>query len=274
MLSILAPVWPVGAFAAEEERDPSVEVNLEVLDRFAPPKPPKKPQSPSRPQTLESYKPPPMFSAPAPKKVSKPEKIHGADTASPLLAVPAGEVITEEIFKPPVPPRRPKIMQVPESVLKKARVNYASQEKNGEQQEILGSQLVQPTARDILKSIDDHEITEPLPSLNQSNRISIGFQQNAIVLEEEMKKLIRGSVISKGSTAKNARYEIRGFASLSRSGVLAARRLSLARALEVKDFLVAQKIDPQKIDLQALGSETGETPADRVDIYVSRPANH
>lgn len=45
-----------------------------------------------------------------------------------------------------------------------------------------------------------------------------------------------------------------------------ARRLSLARALSVRDFLIASSIDSGRIDVRAMANKTDSVPVDRVDI--------
>ena len=49
-----------------------------------------------------------------------------------------------------------------------------------------------------------------------------------------------------------------------------ARRLSLSRFLAVRDFLVAQGIDDNRIDGRSLTSEPTELNADRVELYIER----
>lgn len=52
-----------------------------------------------------------------------------------------------------------------------------------------------------------------------------------------------------------------------------ARRVSLNRALAVRTFLIDKGIDPERLEVQALGSETDREPVDRVDIVFSGGAN-
>ena len=48
-----------------------------------------------------------------------------------------------------------------------------------------------------------------------------------------------------------------------------ARRLSLTRALAVRDYLVAKGISSGRIDVRALGSNTSSGDPDRVDVKVN-----
>ena len=65
-----------------------------------------------------------------------------------------------------------------------------------------------------------------------------------------------------------SRAQIIAFASGSADQSSAARRLSLKRALGVREYLIARGIRSQRMDLRALGNESGEGPPDRVDIVI------
>lgn len=70
---------------------------------------------------------------------------------------------------------------------------------------------------------------------------------------------------------QNARLELRSYASGTEETRLEARRLSLLRAIDVREFLVGQGIRGTRIDVRALGA-SGEAPtgraADRVDLVL------
>ncbi|HWK46105.1 MAG TPA: OmpA family protein [Stellaceae bacterium] len=66
------------------------------------------------------------------------------------------------------------------------------------------------------------------------------------------------------------RLQLSAYAGGTPDSASPARRLSLARALAVRSFLVDQGIHSSRIDVRALGNSTasGSGPADRVDIAV------
>ncbi len=66
----------------------------------------------------------------------------------------------------------------------------------------------------------------------------------------------------------DARAQIVAFAAGSSDQSSAARRLSLKRALGVREFLISKGIRSQRMDIRALGNESGEGPPDRVDIVI------
>ncbi|MDA0262246.1 MAG: OmpA family protein, partial [Proteobacteria bacterium] len=47
-----------------------------------------------------------------------------------------------------------------------------------------------------------------------------------------------------------------------------SRRLSLARALEVRSYLIRQGLKSTRVDVRALGASDASGPADRVDVIL------
>jgi outer membrane protein OmpA-like peptidoglycan-associated protein len=63
-----------------------------------------------------------------------------------------------------------------------------------------------------------------------------------------------------------ARIELQAFAGDAGSVTSTQRRISLRRALVVRQLLLDQGIPQERMDVRALGGATGNTPLDRVDI--------
>jgi hypothetical protein len=66
------------------------------------------------------------------------------------------------------------------------------------------------------------------------------------------------------------RLEIRAYTPLTSSTDSKARRLSLARFLAIRDYLVKNGISDDRIDARALGSQPNDANADRVELYIER----
>jgi len=62
------------------------------------------------------------------------------------------------------------------------------------------------------------------------------------------------------------RIELQAFAGDAGSVTSTQRRISLKRALAVRQVLLEQGIVAERMDVRALGGATGNTPLDRVDI--------
>ena len=67
----------------------------------------------------------------------------------------------------------------------------------------------------------------------------------------------------------STRLQLRSYASDVNESASAARRLSLARALAVRSFLIEAGVNSTRIDVRALGAKNERGPADRVDLVVA-----
>lgn len=68
----------------------------------------------------------------------------------------------------------------------------------------------------------------------------------------------------------DGRLQVRAYASGEDGTTSSARRISLARALSVRSYLMDKGIKPTRVDVRALGSETDRSPVDRVDLIFVR----
>ena len=67
-----------------------------------------------------------------------------------------------------------------------------------------------------------------------------------------------------------ARVEVRAYTAETAQTESKARRLSLARALAIRDYLVRNGVADDRIDSRALGAAPNETNPDRIELYVER----
>jgi outer membrane protein OmpA-like peptidoglycan-associated protein len=72
------------------------------------------------------------------------------------------------------------------------------------------------------------------------------------------------SLMPKASQGR--RFQIIGYATGQDGASSSARKISLSRALALRQFFIEHDVDPVDIDVRALGAETDRTPIDRVDI--------
>jgi len=71
---------------------------------------------------------------------------------------------------------------------------------------------------------------------------------------------------------RDERLLLQAYAAGSQSGgASGSRRLSLARALEVRSYLIRKGLKSTRIDVRALGTPDASGPADRVDIILLSP---
>lgn len=99
--------------------------------------------------------------------------------------------------------------------------------------------------------------------------LSLAFQKGETQLSSRHKEYIQVRLIEHLKAQSTVRLEIKAFAdSQSEDTRSGARRVSLARALAVREYLLTQGIQADRMDLRALGSKTEEPPIDRVDIEM------
>ncbi len=112
------------------------------------------------------------------------------------------------------------------------------------------------------------ETSEAIPSNEDLPTITYLFDQGDVKLNDDMKGLLNKDVIQTLTAYPDLRIEIRSYADAVDDSPSSARRASLARALAVRDHLLNNGIESQRMDLRALGSETNKLPIDRIEISL------
>lgn len=80
-------------------------------------------------------------------------------------------------------------------------------------------------------------------------------------------KFLAGDLNAAMTTA-SARVELQAFGGNKGDKGSDARRLSLKRALAIRQVLIDDGVSPDRIDVRAMGGADDSGPADRVDVYV------
>ena len=76
------------------------------------------------------------------------------------------------------------------------------------------------------------------------------------------------SDLNAAMSAPGARVELQAFGGTKGDKGSDARRLSLKRALAIRQVLIDDGVAPDRIDVRAMGGADDSGPADRVDVYV------
>lgn len=234
---------------------------------------------------LGDYTPPPMFGAP----LTTPDSIASSSTPT-LDKVDTSEKtneappLTQPFISPPKPQKKPAFAR---SVIAKNRLNkvQAAPVEEVEVEKIIVTEapdleVKTPDVRDILASIDpdvdlpaeradlpakERVLAEPLPLAGDI--ISFQYMPGETSLNADISDEVFESIFAKTKGRPNARIEIHGYAlSTDEGGESIERRLSLARALNMREMLTDRRISSQIIDIKALGRHTTQKPIDRVDI--------
>jgi len=76
------------------------------------------------------------------------------------------------------------------------------------------------------------------------------------------------SDLNAAMSSPNARVELQAFGGIKGDKGSDARRLSLKRALSIRQVLIDDGVAADRIDVRAMGGTDDTGPADRVDVYV------
>jgi len=189
-------------------------------------------RSAPRPVQLASAPPPPRVATPAPAPAPKP--------AAPKPAAPAPQVAGTNPFNPP---------------------NYSN---------IFGSQPAQ-TAKPA--PTQTAKAAPPAPSSDTAGltkRSVILFAKDASDPAEGALGAIKflAADLNAAMTRPSSRIELQAFGGGKGDKGSDARRLSLRRALAIRQVLINDGVSPDRIDVRAMGGAEDSGPADRVDVYV------
>lgn len=124
-------------------------------------------------------------------------------------------------------------------------------------------------AKQVKDKTEDKETVPTAASKNIKETVSLGFLPGVSKLTDEIKTALKTDLVDLIKKGKDLRVEIQAFATPDKKDANSARHMSLARALEIRSFLIENKIDAEKIDIRPLGSDTKTKPLDRVDIIIT-----
>lgn len=155
----------------------------------------------------------------------------------------------------------------------------------------LQAELMNPTVQEILASIDDSKpgaeelspAAQPPADIIVSNQevsllsdngnsLSLEYQPGASALPPAMRQTILNRVNKEKRAGTGlARLEIRAFATPVEQTLSSARRVSLARALIIRDYLAENGVDSAIMSVRPMGDASDRTPRDRVDMLFMEP---
>lgn len=100
--------------------------------------------------------------------------------------------------------------------------------------------------------------------------VIIFFKENSSELEVGQMDIIRSDILKPLKRSKSRTAVIYGYAMNQRGNKDATRRLSLSRALMIREYLVDNRVKPEQIEVRSMGSDTPIDPRNRVDVVLSR----
>ncbi len=257
LLGIAAPASLSAQVIIGGKEPPAVEVNSSALDALGPPRlfglgsaPSDQLQRPSGDTHLRftPFKPPPPKTAVMQYRggggISKPVK---KQDAPPTVPAPSEEeaaaavVAAMEAAPPPPPPAIP--VGTP----------------------LAGTPLPPPPVPVPVKSA---AVTAP----HLESALTLAFREGSSdLLEKTRTDLV--TLAQRLETNPASTVQLLGYAGGGNENISKARRLSLARVLEVRQFLLDKGVDSKRVEVRALGNklETGKEMQDRVEVVLGAP---
>ena len=117
-----------------------------------------------------------------------------------------------------------------------------------------------------LASLPEEAVKDPVPP---AGPVMLVYKEGEISLPEDAATLIEQDILGSMKRSPHTRVRIMAYAAASDGKETTARRLSLARALEVRSYLMSQGIDATRLDVRAMGIQPDRAAiADKVDMIL------
>ena len=114
------------------------------------------------------------------------------------------------------------------------------------------------------ESVPDIQTAFFMPNLDDMSLIYNGAEST---LTDDLKSQLT-PVVGQLNEDKNVRLQLRSYAAPTDGSASSARRIALARAIELRKYMLDQGIPATRIDVRALGDQTDKTPANRIDMVI------
>lgn len=288
-LLILAGASPLSALAQD---DKNIEINLDVIDRFAPPKQAKQaPRAQAAKGTIPA--PSPKLIRAYPDGTLKPRAIvdyersleslrakyfpqQPAATAAAAMEAPSAQAqAAPNRIKEPLTPAPRKIEPIPAPAYPPPR--QAPVAAFTETPLLDEAPIALPTTEPAAKIIDKASLAPsdmkaaPDPSdIKGLKIVSIAYIDEEINLNPNVQNALITTYIPRLQAQQNHRVGLYSYASTLNRSEKEANRLSLERAIALKNFLSNSGIDGKRIDIFPAGRSKASSFSDWIDIIVEK----
>lgn len=99
-------------------------------------------------------------------------------------------------------------------------------------------------------------------------KISLAFDEGESTLKAAMLSTMNSEILPALRKSRSSRVQIMAYAKPVDNSFNSARRLSLARALAVREFLLQNGIEARRIDVRGMGTKNQASPTDLVDLIL------
>lgn len=100
--------------------------------------------------------------------------------------------------------------------------------------------------------------------------VIVFFKEQSPELEVGQMSVLRDDVLVPLNRSTATRAIIYGYAIENRKNPEETRRLALSRAMLVREYLIDNRIDGNRLDVRTMGSDTPIEPRNRVDVVITR----
>ncbi len=178
---------------------------------------------------------------------------------------------------PAVPPRKPYHKAIAEKA--KAVSSSSASHYTSDDGPLMPAVPPKPVEKDFLpdaietvgevkgKDIALNNEVEDSPAYLQ-NKFSLDFEAGQAELGSSMLSALKGGVLKALQGKQASRVRVLAYARPEGTSFNNARRLSLARALAVREFFLQNGIEAKRIDVRGMGMKNQESPVDRVDLIL------
>lgn len=113
----------------------------------------------------------------------------------------------------------------------------------------------------------------PLPSFVKQDdggkKVPMLYLEKQSELKDAQINILEQMIVPELEEHTGKRLIIQAYANSPDDSLNSDRRLALDRALAVRDYVLKQNIDSNRMDVRALGAQTNVQPLDRVELYIT-----
>ncbi len=207
-----------------------------------------------------------------------------------LIAISKISIAEETI---PIPPIRPDVMNVSPAYIKELKNRGKQQslltlpftgenerEDQGDNQDeeldvssdkktVTAKNIVPvPTHKPLFNNIEPSSRSNNNSDIeqNETTLISFSLMPEQIALDENLEIFLKTRAIKLFNENKNLKMEIHAYAAAIKGEPHSDARISLARALKVRSFLINNDVAPNRLKLSTVGEKNSDSNPDRIDL--------
>lgn len=105
-----------------------------------------------------------------------------------------------------------------------------------------------------------------IASLTSEDHVTLVYEPGETTMNSTNTNMINEEILGILAEKSEIRMKIESFATSTDTSVNNARRIALSRALSIRSYLLENGVEPQRLNIKALGDQTNKSPKDRIDL--------